>query len=571
MLPVTVIEVSFISNITRHEKFWYQTSKCVTIFILRNNKFQLHEYGASTNISPIILVNQLRLLFSYATVHLHTLIFFGLSNTQNEALTDYVTNKRFSLLICDSGNERNYNYGRILESTGIIGETPSFLTVSRPQILGSIRGQHVKVSSYIFSPYVEKNNAAEKREEKWDGSNYRLLHHASARLNFSYNLHANSQPRSGAFVNGTWVGEYGDIFYDNFNLGILFSPDQDTHRGVDVICCIGMTPLLFTTAKPHEKASKSAIIQPYTTQSWFLIVCSFMLTSLSLSLAVKLHPYRKYAFGRSNTTEVLPFCIAFALFFEQPASLRKHLRRVAIIWILSSFLFVNAYRATLASFLLRPDTERRPTTFSELNDAPDYKIYFEAKGKPAIALLSPNKTDAFQSDLIRGLSQRVVHQPDSSKCILKALLEPKSVCIGWQESLQLHIASNATLKVVGGKPMFISQDTILRSLDSFFLQKNSIFTETFRDIISTYYESGVYTRWRHDVISKYMTRGIHAVQANNHTNFYKRLVTLLAHTQDRHSVHEKPLTRQDVRTVYMLYSVCVCITVVILLLERWIQ
>jgi hypothetical protein len=354
-----------------------------------------------------------------------------------------------------------------------------------------LNGKHFRISGTHIPPYVSLNE-----DGSAGGSHDIMIQCAASAFNFTTDWDVvNGRGIGFKSANGTPSGVMADVYYGRADIAGNTALTLDRLEFMDFTDPFFQDSLVFVTSRHKSELNWNSIISSYDLNIWLLILLTFI---LCMGIYYALFPREV-----PKTERALQSCfIPYALILGQDVAGPKRVRSISLLWIFFGMFITAGYNCNLTSFLSVPSGEAIPTTFPQLTARLDYKINFHYIGGSAYAFLKNSKSKTYVT-LFNRLDALF---RDPINCTIRAILEPRVSCIGWNLLLANTIASNLTLSL-GYDPLYVSKTSPFSVSIALGFPQKSVHTSDFNRIGSMYKDTGLISKWNYDTINSYKLKG----------------------------------------------------------------
>ena len=414
-------------------------------------------------------------------------------------------------------------------------------------VVDILNGQHLRISGNQFPPYVFSRFV--DGDELFSGANFKIINSSASKCNFTFELDAPPGRGTGSRLpDGTWDGIFAEVFYNRADLAIVLGHTYDRHGLVDFTSPFGAANLVFSTALPSVRVKPDAIFSSFTPAVWLFISLSLIGITFIVYLASRVR-------HQHDSIQFAMFYVFRVLMDQEAGSIPSGLRVISAMYLSYVIIIGTGYKSNLLAALSFPHAEHIPTSFEQLAGREDYEIYFDKSGtvgynyfKQANNSFLVNIRDRFEQHLIDN---------DPAKCVTASFLGPKTACIAWDTVLDEVTGRNLSLKR-GLIPIFQTRTSLTQTWVTIGLQKNSQYTAAFTFISSSFYETGLVSKWHQDIVADCVSGGLLWMRSQMGTAVYKALSKILQNG----TTGARPLPLENMYVVFALYSLGMAIAVV---------
>lgn len=417
--------------------------------------------------------------------------------------------------ICDSNLQIRSKSVAFMIDPLIFNDGKMVLTHDAPKITRFfMNGRTLRVSANTLAPYIVFISSSNTTR----GTHYMMLMLSASTYNFTLQWDINPTRGNGKLAkDGTASGMLGDVlngkadiaFIARLTLGQIGIIDLTTSNYVDT--------LVFITRRPETYLEWTAVINLFTLETWGIILSVFLITISLYYLKLQ----RTYGFMKP-VTPFKAFMIPFGILLTQSVPrIPERTYLLTFFWMIFVLNLNIAYNSNLISFLTKLQPEKVPTSFDDLALRKDYNISFN--------YLNNGSCDCFHffnestNPMIIGIQQRFMQnlEPDTGKCILRALVQRKHVCIGWESVAMIGIAQNATL-YAGLKLVTVSR-SVHSSRNSIGFERHSVYTKSFDKIFGWFRDMGIVVHLKTQAAAVALDNGQTWLASRKHSKIYKIL------------------------------------------------
>jgi hypothetical protein len=255
--------------------------------------------------------------------------------------------------------------------------------------------------------------------------------------------------------------------------------------------------MTFGVATPRRGNHWYAFLLPFDPFVWALTIFSFFFFCILQGVTL----YLLNGFTLSNVVVDGAGLLPFSLVVEQGLSIIPYgVRYFTLILLLACTVLGTGYKSTLRTHLMFPSPDPVPQTFDELADRQDYEV--------SVVILAELERHFWATSEVRAVKkirERLEYETDWEECFRKALLNPKRACISWVTG-RATVAQRMTLNTTI-EPLVWAKDAAIRKFITLGFQENSVYTESFREIIGGLVSLGVVAKWEEDIWEQFRGQG----------------------------------------------------------------
>ena len=348
------------------------------------------------------------------------------------------------------------------------------------------------------------------------GANYEIIQAASLRCNFTFDLDAPAGKGTGSKLpDGTWTGLFADILYKKSDLAIVLARTRDRNGLVDFTTPFGTGNLVFATTLPTIRIKPDAVLYLFSPTVWLFVAMSFICASVAAYITLWCKNPNKLSAWRV-------LLLVFKIFMEQSNRIPEGLEFIVGLYLIYVIVIGTGYKCNLLASLSFPQADSIPTTFDELAVRADYDIYFDMSGTAGYNYFMQSSSSSNLVINIRNRFLKNLIRNDPARCVIAALLQTNTVCIGWDTVLNQVVGRNLTISR-RMKPLYQPHEGITRIWVTIGLQKNSKYTKAFSFITSSFYETGLIAKWHEDVVDDCESLGIKWMKSQEGTELHRVL------------------------------------------------
>ncbi|CAG7727221.1 unnamed protein product, partial [Allacma fusca] len=297
----------------------------------------------------------------------------------------------------------------------------------------SIRNQELDLAILDLEPYVVRDSS----NEPVLGLTYQFFQELIKTYNVTARLMISRSSLS-KLPNGTWEGFAGDLMSHKLDFFCCMSQVLLRFQSMDFTTTLFEFPTKFYTAKPTVHVKWEAILYPFDSTVWLLILSFFFgsipIFYIHLKLKRDRGPQPSDIFYKS-------IALPFSALLQGSLKIPPRVKYLMVINIFYGIVILGFYSSNLISFLTFPEPEIVPETFEDLAERNEYTIYnMLYKGSSTEIFFNLTKVKA-----LRNIRRRKIDDSDHTRCLNSALFKAKTVCIGWPILANPIIAKNLTL------------------------------------------------------------------------------------------------------------------------------
>ncbi|XP_066943243.1 ionotropic receptor 93a-like [Macrobrachium rosenbergii] len=256
-----------------------------------------------------------------------------------------------------------------------------------PHVTGGFRGRIIPVASVDYPPWQIFVRDSTGSVVGYTGLMFAVLNELGAKLNFSYVVRTPADGQWGVENNGKWNGMIKMIQDKEVIIGVAaFSVSAQRMKVVNFTSSIDRQPYTFMIARPKELSRVMLFMEPFTNDTWILIVISVFIMGPILYLFNRASPYYSY-YGLNNGKGLfdLQNCswyIYSSILQQGGAQLpESHSGRILLgFWWIYVLIVVTTYSGNLVAFLTFPKIENAVSTLDDLLHAKDEITWGYIKG-----------------------------------------------------------------------------------------------------------------------------------------------------------------------------------------------
>ncbi|CAG7784921.1 unnamed protein product [Allacma fusca] len=351
------------------------------------------------------------------------------------------------------------------------------------------------------------------------GSFYEMYRLCSSQFNFTVNYHFGTKGGTGRKnPNGTWTGIMGDLLTRKVDQSAVLRLTPARYGLVDFSNFLIQDQPVFFKAHPPRSVKWDVMIRPFQGSVWLLMVLTatslasftFVLVTGTNSGKEKLRKnksedkqvLRLLRLGTSERWSYSIFLI-YSLTVDQGSEIVICTRRILTLWLFCILIMGTVYKDKLYLFLTFPVEEETPTDLGGLASRPDYSVVYNYWKS---SLYNTFKTSG--NPIHQNLLQRFELEPNIVSCVVRAIFQSNTVCIGFESYIDFTIARNATIRsnfypglvtssIMNHDPMYLGLA----------FQRNSIYTEAWNTIVGMVRDSGVLSKLKEQVLDTHKKTG----------------------------------------------------------------
>ncbi|CAG7827686.1 unnamed protein product [Allacma fusca] len=433
----------------------------------------------------------------------------------------------------------------------------------------SLDGDILKITAVHIPPLVNMRN-----NQLIGGMMYKLYSGAAKNFNFTFNVSPGLEGTGRVLSNGTWVGMVGDLMYHRFDLSATMRVTPSRYGLIDIAAFLWNDALIFITSLPQRRVPWAAIFQPFSLFLWFLVLVALGAMTLSLFFAMiitalvntqhkptqavivnvmSLINEHSIEYAYSSVITTIRICL------DQTAKIQRGTKILVMTWLLSVLVLGTCYKDKLFAALTFPESEDVPRTVEELHARTDYKVIFHYWKSSHFTQFNIS-----ERQMHRDLVKRFILEPSIAKCMLTAVFEPKTVCVGTRSLMKLTLASNATL-ISAFEPACFSDSIFLNDplYISVGLQRRSIYLEDISKIASMFRDGGFVDYWGQQEFMTYKAKGKNWINSDPTGYVYQKLKQLI----NDYIAITKPLRISNFYVIFGIYFLGILCAAVFFVLE----
>ncbi|CAG7833063.1 unnamed protein product [Allacma fusca] len=425
--------------------------------------------------------------------------------------------------------------------------------ISKKDVKGTkiLTGTHLQGSA-LFAPYMIRKNSKGKII---GGMHFVFMETISKCYNFSYELEATPGRGTGhQLTNGTWTHLMGDIVHGQKDFVTVTAPTASRYGIIDMTSYTFTVNVIFYSRFPRTHVQWESIVHPFKPSLWAGVVLAFISIVTLFYVTLRVHNGRINCSKQTKAHHLyLSLMIPAAMLLDQEGHKPKCVWKVDIIWMFFVMIVGACYKDQLVGFLTLPASEPIPRTFQDLHNHNDYHLFFfYMASTPSMYFKST------ANPIHRALFSRFDMIRSGQKCVMKAAVTERSVCVGLDNQLAAAVASNLTIKTQF-QPLILSQEKLIPFFACFGLPINSVYTEAFDQISLATTESGLGGKWYQDSLD-FLKRGGKSWMTNDmkDTLLFQNVRHILL---DRES-NVKPLQVKHFKAIWGVGGVVIILSVV---------
>ena len=379
-----------------------------------------------------------------------------------------------------------------------LSATPDFPKISKKPI--NLNGIHIRIAYVVVYPFLLKDSHG-----KLKGLTHSIYSTAAQHFNFTYEFVLPLEPCGGTgrqLPNGTWIGLLGELDAGRADLTMSASVTLERMREpfefTEFYYLVGFS---FVTAHPGLATVRwETLVKPFHNDTWFLTIVTF--GSFSITMFVVLWV------GRFSTPDselinhikldtlfLVAVLLPIRLLLEQGSGkpIPSRGRVLVGLWMFLSLVLCTCYKDKLFGYVTFPQEEIIPQSMRELADRPDYTILLYYWPSAQYHTWETSAQPHFKSMLAR--AQRV-NNPFS--CVVRAAIEPKTVCFAHRFELMAAMSANLTYDT-HFSPVFMTTERYFSAFNVLPMPKGSIFLDSWKWIASWYRDFDLPMKWCQEV------------------------------------------------------------------------
>ncbi|CAG7664619.1 unnamed protein product [Allacma fusca] len=461
-----------------------------------------------------------------------------------------------------------YALGVILspnQATQEVAYFPKSVTKNRV----TLNGDTLKITAVHIPPLVNMKN-----NQLVGGMMYNLFSAASKNFNFTFDAYPGLEGTGRVLSNGTWVGMVGDLLYHRFDLSTTMRVTPTRYGLIDIAAFLWNDDLIFITSLPQRRVPWAAIFQPFSLVLWIFILvalgaitfalCFSLIVMTRVNIEHKLkvaiiintpHTLKRTIFVdvvsliKEHAIEYAYSSIfmTISICLDQGTRIQKGTKILVMTWLLSMLVIGTCYKDKLFASLTFPESEGVPRTVEELHARTDYRVIFHYWKSSHFTQFNNS-----ERQIHRDLVKRFILEPSIAKCVLKAVFEPKTVCVGARSLVQVTLASNATL-ISAFEPASFSGNIFLNDplYISVGLQRRSTYFDDISKITSMFRDGGFMDYWSQEEFMTYKAKGKSWVNSDRTGYAYQKLQQLIID----YGTITKPLQIRDFYAIFGIHLI----------------
>lgn len=390
------------------------------------------------------------------------------------------------------------------------------LSLNLPESLKfSLNGRSLRVSANTLAPYIvfiSPNNIT-------GGTHYMMLMLSATSYNFTLIWDINPTRGNGKLAkDGSASGMLGDVLNGNADIAFIARLTLGQIGVIDLTTSNYVDTLVFVTRNPEVHLKWTAVIQLFTIETWGIILLIF----------IALIPLYYIKLQRASNSYLQPtvpfkaFTIPFGILITQSVPhIPERAYPLTFFWMIFVLNMNAAYNSNLSSFLTKLEPDLVPHSFEDLATRLDYNVSFN--------YLNNGSCDCFHffndstNPMIISIKERFMHhlEPDTGRCIVRAIVKSKNVCIGWESVTMIGIAQNATL--YGGLKLVKVSHSVHSSRNSIGFQRHSVYTQTFDRIFGWFRDMGVVIYLKREAEAAALVGGQTWIKSRKDSRIYRVL------------------------------------------------
>ncbi|CAG7831362.1 unnamed protein product [Allacma fusca] len=474
-------------------------------FNLQTKRYLSHESLKILHVTRkeiLLLLGFFKKLVYLGAPHRDRFIFLGEDQILREFFTaDIISSLKYKFGITVTGtlykDPAIYNAGQMETSSGY----PLF-----ERNMNNLPGRSLKISAYPNPPffYVDK-------ERNFGGAYYNMLFHVGVKHNFTLNIDYRTPKGSGFYKNGIWNGMTGDVYYRRANVGMFMGLTVERFEIMDMVY-VQPAIVRFMTRQPERRVNSMAVFYPFKPLTWLTILLGHIGSSIMLYVILSVKKYR----NSLDQAICIPYQSTLSQGFDDRLPIEG--RFLVAIFLLYMIVISTGYQSDLVSWLALPTLENIPGDFPTLDKRPDYKVIFNYHSGTSYHYFNNAR-----SGFIKNIRQRFILEPDIQKCVAKAALEKRTICISWGPVITRAVLSNLTLPGPF-QPMVSFCEPAVSFPEGYAFQRNSIFRDSFELLAKFWRDSGLIPRWDSEVYGRFRSKGKMWLKSQKSSELYSKLV-----------------------------------------------
>ncbi|CAG7654476.1 unnamed protein product [Allacma fusca] len=381
--------------------------------------------------------------------------------------------------------------------------------------------------------------------------------HTSQNLNFTYTIKI--LPGSGQkLANGTWTLMLGDVQNGKADIGCVSALLTDRYKEFDMTSYLYELSGEFLMALPDTSVNPKVLLTPFNPDVWIVFLVSLCIATSLLFFILA----RNLKVGDRKYFASLYIAVSspIAMFAQQSVTLTRRARKflpLLGLWLFYSLIMSTAYKSKMFISIAFPRLEEFPKNLLQLAKMPDWKISY---GYWPSAMFYEWK--ASTNPLEKSLFDRLVMEPDRTKCILEAFFSPKTVCIEYGITLISLAAKNLSLRA-NFDSVLISKSRIFQMWVGTAFPKGSLYRDKFSEVVSKYRESGLVWKTIGDVYNNLRVTGREWLLQSKCSDVYQKLDKIFINLNQPF----QSLRLQNLTVFFIFHLICCMVSLACFLIE----
>lgn len=420
-----------------------------------------------------------------------------------------------------------------------------------------LEGRHLKASTYSILPYIYKSYNNDLVDTP-AGLHFRILQQSSQQFNFTFQI--DFETSSTLHPNGTWTGIYSRIFYPDsgYDFIMFLSLDNQRFPVGDRSAITKFDAMTFAISNPSQFLHWYSIFLPFQFPVWILSMVMFLAISTVLVASIMVRNSEKNISRRRrlifDVGTIFPFAITMDQAHKGLQQVPNEIKFPTFLFLLGCTLLGTGYRATLRKHLMFPKPEAIPYSFSDLARADDYSITI-CGGERDWNFFNQSSTPEFQ--ILYSRAELGDYYACTLNCLERAVVGHKIACVAWDDFMIPYARISVTLNS-SISSLIYSQNVVLSCQSAFGFQENSIFVDSFDEIIWNLNDMGILSKlWDEDDAElkrfgrgKMLQTSENANSSRNSQELFKALLKLSFELDER-----KPMTVENLLVVLAVIPV----------------
>ena len=270
---------------------------------------------------------------------------------------------------------------------------------------------------------------------------------------------------------------------DLADIAIACSPTPGRIVRFDMTSAIFFDKINFISAMPKAGLSWDTILGGLGGEM-YLIIASVPVAFITIYLILRFKTIVGMLEKETWTRGTIMYFAFKSLTHEDHRSIVKDhtLRCFLCSWLLYNVVISVVYESKLISALMRPTTDTIPDTFEQLAERQDFHIVFNTFYGYAHRMLSTSTNPVYST-----IFDRSELEPNSSSCLLRAILTPKTVCLGYMSTAIFYAETRKELS----SKFAVSSGNIFLAGATWMMRKDSLLTDNVNKVISSMVSMGL--------------------------------------------------------------------------------